>query len=106
MQRGQVSLWIFAEVVEDRRACSGSGRGGIVSREEAERTARSGYTALMRACEKGHIEAARLLVDKGADLNAKENESAWTCVSDDAAASEVGSAIPGLGGAGSSASVG
>ena len=42
---------------------------GTVSREEAKRTARSGSTALMQACFKGHIEAARLLVDKGADLN-------------------------------------
>ena len=81
MQRGLASLWISAEVVEDRRAGSGSGRGvETVSREEAERTARSGATALMRACEEGHIEAARLLVDKGADLNARENESAWTRV--------------------------
>ena len=78
-----------------------------VSREEAERTARSGATALMLACAKGHIEAARLLVDKGADVNA-QTTSAWTrvCASGDAVASEVGSAIPGLGGAGSSASVG
>ena len=59
----------------------------------------------MKACANGHIEAARLLVDKGADLSAKD-KSAWTCVSGDAVASEVGSAIPGLGGAGSSASVG
>ena len=43
-------------------------------------TARYGRTALMWACEKGHIEAARLLVDKGADLNAKDTESAWTFV--------------------------
>ena len=50
-----------------------------VSREEAERTARSGATALIRACEEGHIEAARLLVDKGADLNV-QNKSAWTFV--------------------------
>ena len=62
-------------------------------------------TALLWACVKGHIEPARLLVDKGADVNAKDR-SAWTCVSGDAVASEVGSAIPGLGGAGSSASVG
>ena len=79
MQRGLASLWIFAEVVEDRCAYCGSGRGGIVSREEAERTARSGATALMLACAKGHIEAARLLVDKGADVNAQD-KSAWTRV--------------------------
>ena len=80
MQRGLASVWIFAEVVEDRRAGSGSERGvETVSREEAERTARSGKTALMKACLNGHIEAARLLVDKGADLNAQDR-SAWTCV--------------------------
>ena len=79
MQRGLASLWIVAEVVEERCACSGSGRGGIVSREEAERTARYGSTALIRACGNGHIEAARLLVDKGADVNA-QSESAWTRV--------------------------
>ena len=94
MQRGLASLWIFAEVVEDQRAGFGSGRGGIYSREEAERTARSGYTALMWACENGHIEAARLLVDKGADLNAQDTTSAWTCVSGDAVASDLGFCIP------------
>ena len=57
----------------------GLGGAGIVSREEAKRTARSGWTALILACEKGHIEAARLLVDKGADVNV-QNLSAWTCV--------------------------
>ena len=80
MQRGLASVWISAEVVEDRRACCGSGRGvETVSREEAERTARSGATALMGACANGHIEAARLLVDKGADVNVQDS-SAWTCV--------------------------
>ena len=79
MQRGLASVWIFPEVVEDRRACSGSGRAGAVSREEAERTARSGRTALICACANGHIEAARLLVEKGADLDAKD-ESAATIV--------------------------
>ena len=108
MQRGLASVWIFPEVVEERCAYSGSERGvETVSREEAERTARSGATALMWACENGHIEAARLLVDKGADVNVQNTRtSAWTCVSGDAVASEVGSAIPGLGGAGSSESVG
>ena len=52
---------------------------GTVSREEAERTARLGKTALILACEIGHIEAARLLVDKGADVNAQDR-SAWTSV--------------------------
>ena len=80
MQRGLASVWIFAEVVEDQRAGSGSGRGvETVSREEAERTARYGETALMLACAKGHIEAARLLVDNGADVNAQDT-SAWTRV--------------------------
>ena len=80
-------------------------RAEIISRG-GKLTARNGETALMRACVKGHIEAARLLVDKGADVNVQNTKSAWTCVSGDAVASEVGSAIPGLGGAGSSASVG
>ena len=42
-------------------------------------TARSGETALTLACENGHIEAARLLVEKGADIDAKV-ESAATIV--------------------------
>ena len=70
MQRGLASLWIFPEVVEERCAGSGSGRGvETVSREEAERTARYGRTALIWAFEGGHIETARLLVDKGAGVN-------------------------------------
>ena len=54
-----------------------SRRAGIFSRG-GKLTARDGRTALMYACEKGHIEAARLLVDKGADVNV-QNKSAWTC---------------------------
>ena len=65
-------------VVEDRCACSALG-GLDSSREEAKLTGRYGRTALIWACENGHIEAARLLVDKGADLNV-QNESAWTRV--------------------------
>ena len=77
MQRGLASVWIFAEVVEDRRAGSGSERGvETVSREEAERTARYGRTALIWACAKGHIELARLLVDQGADVNAQTTSAA------------------------------
>ena len=81
MQRGLASLWISpgSRGGSARRFRVWAGRG-TVSREEAERTARSGATALIRACEEGHIEAARLLVDKGADLNVQDTESAWTFV--------------------------
>ena len=46
----------------------------------------------MHACEKGHIECARLLVEKGADVNAK----AWSAahyVCGDAVASDPDSAF-------------
>ena len=36
----------------------------------------------MTACEQGHIEAARLLAEKGADVNAQD-ESAARCVSEE-----------------------
>ena len=54
------------------------GRAGIFSRG-GKLTARDGRTALMYACEGGHIECARLLVEKGADLNAKD-KCAASCV--------------------------
>ena len=60
----------------------------------------------MCACKKGRIEAARLLVEKGANMEAQDESAASRVFPGDAVASEVGSAIPGLGGAGSSASVG
>ena len=46
------------------------------SREEANLTARNGWTALMWACENGHIEAARLLMEKGANIDAKDRSAA------------------------------
>ena len=68
------------------------GRAGIFSRG-GKLTARSGWTALMYACEGGHIECARLLVEKGADVNAK-NWFAASCVfSGDAVASDPDSAL-------------
>ena len=36
----------------------------------------SGWTALMNASEKGHKDIAKLLMDKGADLNLQSNVSA------------------------------
>ena len=66
------------------------GRAGIFSRG-GKLTARYGRTALMYACEEGHIECARLLVEKGADVNAKAR-SAASCVSGDAVASDPDSA--------------
>ena len=34
----------------------------------------------MYACEQGDVECARLLVEKGADVNAKDLRSAASCV--------------------------
>ena len=65
-------------------------RGGIFSRGD-QFTARDGRTALMCACEKGDIDCVRLLVENGADVNAKA-VSAARCVSGDAVASETDSA--------------
>ena len=62
------------------------------SREEANLTARNGETALMWACASGDIEAARLLVEKGADVEAQD-ESAASCVCGGAVASDPDSAI-------------
>ena len=54
------------------------GRAGIFSRG-GKLTARDGRTALMYACEKGDVEFARLLVEKGADVDEKD-ECAASCV--------------------------
>ena len=70
------------------------GGRGTVPREEAERTARSGETALIRACEKGHIEAARLLVEKGANMDAQNESAASRVFPGDAVASDLGFSIP------------
>ena len=66
------------------------GRAEIFSRG-GKLTARDGRTALMCACGEGDIECVRLLVEKGADVNAKA-ESAASCVSGDAVASDPDSA--------------
>jgi ankyrin repeat protein len=34
-----------------------------------------GKTALMVACAGGHLEVAQYLIDRGADINAKDNVS-------------------------------
>jgi len=34
-----------------------------------------GMTPLMRACKKGHFDIMNLLIDKGADVNGKDNVS-------------------------------
>ncbi len=34
--------------------------------------AQSGYTALIRAAENGHVDCARLMLDAGVDKNAKD----------------------------------
>ena len=41
----------------------------------------------MRACEHGHVEAARLLLQKGANINAQDL-SAASCICGDAVASD------------------
>ena len=53
----------------------GSWRAGIFSRG-CKLTGSYRRTALMEACENGHIEAARLLVEKGADIDAKSKSAA------------------------------
>ena len=68
------------------------GRAGIFSRG-GKLTARDGWTALMYACEKGDIECARLLVEKGADVNAKAKSAASCVFSGDAVASDPDSAL-------------
>ncbi len=39
---------------------------------DAHTRAQSGYTALIRATENGHVDCVRLLLDAGADKNAKD----------------------------------
>ena len=73
---------------------SGLGERGIVSREEAERTARFGRTALLVACENGHLEIARLLVEKGANMDAQNKSAASRVFPGDAVASDLGFCIP------------
>ena len=36
-----------------------------------------GKTMLMYALEKGHIDEARLLIETGADINAKDEHGTW-----------------------------
>ena len=55
------------------------GRAGIFPRG-GKLTARYGRTALMYACEKGDVECAGLVVEKGADVNTKDLRSAASCV--------------------------
>ena len=55
-----------------------SGPVGIFSRG-GKLIARDGMTALMAACGEGDIDCARLLVENGADVNAKA-ASAASCV--------------------------
>ena len=38
-----------------------------------------GWTALMEVSERGHVESARLLLDRGADVNAKDKVSTCEC---------------------------
>ena len=49
--------------------------GSNISRPLHETTAQSGQTPLMTAAERGHIESMRVLLDRGADLEAKDNVS-------------------------------
>ena len=48
----------------------------------------------MMACENGHIEAARLLVEKGANLEAQDTSAASRVFPGDAVASDLGFCIP------------
>ena len=34
-----------------------------------------GWTSLMRACNEGHLDIVNVLIDKGADVNDKNNVS-------------------------------
>ena len=46
--------------------------GGLDSSREEASSARHGWTSLMWACDlRGHVEIARLLVEKGANLEAQ-----------------------------------
>ena len=94
MQRGfSASLSVSYGVAEDRCAWSDLGRAGLVSRG-GKRTARDGYTALIWACALGRIEAARLLVEKGANMEAQDESAASRVFPGDAVASDLGFCIP------------
>ena len=80
-------------VVEDWCACSLLGRAGLFSRG-GNLTARNGDTALLVACRNGHIEAARLLVEKGANMEAQNGSAASRVFPGDAVASDLGFCIP------------
>ena len=79
MQRGVAMLVVFLRSRGGSVRLFRRWRGGIFSRGD-QFTARYGVTALMFACEKGDIECARLLVEKGADVNTKDLRSAASCV--------------------------
>ena len=75
--------------------CACSALGGLESsREEAKLTGRNGWTALMYACKGGHVEAARLLVEKGANMDAQNKSAASRVFPGDAVASDLGFCIP------------
>ena len=44
---------------------------------DGESDAQSGWTALIFAAEKGHVDCARLLIDTGADKDARNNVRRW-----------------------------
>ena len=48
----------------------------------------------MVACENGHIEFARLLVEKGANMDAQDESAASRVFPGDAVASDLGFCIP------------
>ena len=70
-----------------------SRRAGIFFRE-GTLTARNGSTALLVVCSNGHIEAARLLVEKGANMDAQNKSAASRVCPGDAVASDLGFCIP------------
>ena len=43
-------------------------------------TTSDGWTALMHACQGGHVDTARLLIDSGADVNAKRTSDGLTAL--------------------------
>lgn len=45
-----------------------------VNKEEINKADKDGYTPLMDASKKGHIEKIRWLLEHGADVNIKDNE--------------------------------
>ena len=58
-----------------KRAWNGGGMDIATISEQANKSTSLGYTALMFACHRGHEEVARTLVEHGADVNAKTNET-------------------------------